>query len=304
MKTIYGINNFKKQQPTVVSVGIFDSVHVGHQKIIKDLIKQASNLRAKPAIVTFNPHPGNVLKGADTVAMLTSLKHRLSLLEALGVEITLVVDFTRSVARLKAEEFIRRFLLNKLSMKMLIIGESFSFGKDMVHTEAALNRIAEKLGFKTRLIKSAKHNSRSISSSLIRHLIERGRLKTASKLLGRPVSILGTVVRGRQRGRVIGFKTANIDPHHETIPPSGVYAVYSKLGNKIYKSVLNIGTRPTFNEKEPTIEAHIFGINRSLYGKDIEICFKKRLRSERRFKDQAHLSRQILKDACLAKKIL
>lgn len=305
MKTIHGIKDLKKQvKPTVISVGVFDSVHIGHQKIIKELISQAAALQAVPGVVTFHPHPARVLESNPTVPMLTSLKHRLSLLEVFGVELCLVVEFDRKIAGLYAEEFIKRFLVNKLNMKMLVAGESFSFGKDKVHTTTALNRIAESLGFKLKAVKPKRIHSRTISSSYIRRLIENGRLKAASRLLGRPVSILGTVVKGRQRGRILGFRTANIDPHHEAIPPSGVYAVYSKLDGKKYKSVLNIGRRPTFDEKEPTIEVHIFGINKNLYGKDIEVCFKRRLRPERKFKNKDHLREQILRDALRAKKIL
>lgn len=305
MKVMHGINNLKKQgQPSVVCVGVFDGVHIGHRKIIKELVNQARLLKANSAVVTFQPHPAKVLKGTTAVAMLASLKHRLRLLEELGVELCLIINFSKDIAGLSATEFIQRFLINKLNMEMLIVGEKFSFGRERMHSPARLKKIAEELEFKLRIVKPVRYHSRIISSSLIRHLIEKGGLKVAAELLGRPVSILGTVVRGKQRGRIVGFKTANIDPHHEAIPPSGVYAAYSRLGINIYKSILNIGTRPTFGEKEPTIEVHMFGINRKLYGKDVEVCFKKRLRPERRFKNKDHLRKQILRDAALAQKIL
>lgn len=305
MKVIHGINNLKRQtSPSLVCVGVFDGVHLGHQNIIKESVKRARFLKAKSVVVTFQPHPAKVLKGADAVAMLTSLKHRLNLLERLEVNLCLIINFNRKIARLSTPEFLQKILINKLNMKMLIVGEKFSFGRERMNSPAGLKKIAQELSFKLRVVRPARYHSRVISSSFIRHFIEKGELKVAARLLGRPVSILGTVVRGRQRGRTIGFKTANIDPHHEAIPPSGVYAAYSKLGRKIYKSVLNIGTRPTFGEKEPTIEVHIFGVNRKLYGKDIEIYFKKRLRPEKRFKDKDCLRKQILKDAALAQQIL
>lgn len=305
MRIVHGINNLKRQtSPSLVCVGVFDGVHLGHQNIIKESVKQASLLKAKSIVVTFQPHPGKVLKGANAVAMLASLKHRLNLLEKLGVNLCLIINFNRKIARLSTPEFLQKILINKLNMKMLIVGEKFSFGRERMHSPAGLKKIAQELSFKLRVVRPARYHSRVISSSFIRYLIEKGKLKVAAKLLGRPVSILGTVVRGKQRGRSIGFKTANIDPHHEAIPSSGVYAAYSKLGKKIYKSVLNIGTRPTFGEKEPTIEVHIFGVSRKLYGKDIEIYFKKRLRPEKRFKDKDHLRKQILKDAALAQQIL
>lgn len=305
MKVIHGINNLQRKTfPSAVCLGVFDGVHLGHQKIIKELVRETRPLKAKPVVVTFQPHPAKVLKGAKAVAMLTSLKHRLNLLERLGIDLCLIINFNRNVARLSSVEFLKKILIDKLNMKMLIVGEKFSFGRERMHSLTRLKKIAQELSFKLKVIKPARHHSRDISSSLIRHLIEKGELKAASKLLGRPVSVLGTVARGRQRGRTIGFKTANIDPHHETIPPSGVYAAYSKLGKKIYKSVLNIGTRPTFGEKESVIEVHIFGINQRLYGQEIEVYFKKRLRPERRFKNKDHLRKQILKDARLAQQIL
>jgi riboflavin kinase/FMN adenylyltransferase len=305
MKVVYGINNLKKQyRPSVVSVGIFDGVHIGHQSIIKELNRQAHALKAEPTVVTFDPHPLKILEDNTAVAMLASLSHRLNLLNTLGIKLCLVIRFNKDFARMGAIEFIKNTLIDKLNMKILIVGENFSFGKERLHSRRELKTIADKLGFKLKVMGPKKHHSRVISSSVIRHLIERGKLNTASRLLGRPVSILGTVIRGRQRGRVVGFRTANIDPHHEAIPPSGVYAVYSRLEGKIYKSVLNIGTRPTFGEKEPSIEVHLFGLNKNLYGKDIEICFKKKLRQERRFRNKEHLRAQIMKDAALAKSIL
>ncbi|NQT90708.1 MAG: bifunctional riboflavin kinase/FAD synthetase [Candidatus Omnitrophica bacterium] len=305
MKIIHGIKNLKRQSgPSVVVVGIFDGVHIGHRKIIEQAVKQAKSLNARPVAVTFDPHPEKILRGRSAVAMLASLKHRLRILDELGIELCLVMNFSRAIARKGALEFMQQVLIRRLNMKMLVVGGNFSFGREKVHTEAALEAISDDLGFDVKIVRPLRHNSRTISSSLIRHLIENGKLRAAAKLLGRPVSILGTVVKGRQRGRTIGFKTANIDPHHEAIPPSGVYSAYSKLGSKRYKSVLNIGIRPTFKEKEPTIEVHLFGIDRRLYGRDIEICFGKRLRSERRFRNKDHLRTQILKDATLAKETL
>jgi riboflavin kinase/FMN adenylyltransferase len=305
MKIIYGIKGLGRlSSPTAVTVGVFDGVHIGHQKIIKELIKESSASGAKSVVVTFYPHPDKVLKGKDAPAMLTSLKHRLHLLASSGVELCLVINFNKRFALMDTLTFSKEILKKRLNIKMLVVGEDFSFGSDRLNTGFALNNIAKRLNFKLAIVKSERFHSKNISSSIIRHLIEKGKLDTAQRLLGRPVSVLGTVVKGRRRGRVIGFKTANINPHHEAIPPSGVYAVYTKVEDKTYKSVLNIGTRPTFGEKEPTIEVHIFGIDRNLYGKDIEIYFKRRLRPEKRFQNKDHLVAQIIKDAEKAKRLL
>ena len=305
MKVLRGYKNIGPQsRRTAVTVGMFDGVHIGHGRIIRVLIRQAKILKSKAVVVTFEPHPSKVLKGEDCVAMISSLRHRLGLFQRMGVDICVVIKFDSAIAGLDSRRFIRDILINKLNMATLVVGKSFSFGSDRLRDKRSLIMLSKRVGFKTVFVQPKIYHKRVISSSYIRHLIEKGSLDIAERLLGRPVSILGTVISGRRRGRVIGFNTANIDPHHEAIPPGGVYAVYSRLDGRVYKSVLNIGTRPTFKEKEPSIEVHIFGIDRDIYGKDIEVLFKKRLRPERRFKDESHLSAQISKDINLARKTL
>jgi len=305
MKIIYGLNNLKEQtKPVAVSVGIFDGLHIGHQLIIKELLLKAKQHKAEPAVITFDPHPLKVLKHKEAVSMLSSLDHRLSLLKELGVKLCIVIKFNKRFANYSAIDFIQKILVKKLKIKILVAGEDFSFGKDTLRTPEALERVAEDMSFKLSVVSLKKTKNRVISSSAIRLLIENGDLKTASKLLARPVSILGTVIKGKRRGRKLGFRTANIDPHHEAIPPSGVYAVYAKLKNNRYKAVLNIGKRPTFNEEDPSIEVHIFGTRRNLYGKDLEISFNKKLRPEIRFNDEESLSEQIKKDTVKAQRIL
>jgi len=304
MKTLYGFKGLKGNiSPSVVTVGVFDGVHIGHKKIITQLLKTAKRDNLKPMVVTFNPHPAKVLKKRGKILMLSSLQHRLRLLKELGVELCVVIEFNKRFLEKDAELFLSDILVKKLDMRKLVIGDKFSFGREQLKSAASLRKISNKLGFRVKVIRSKRYHRAAISSSVIRRLIEKGKLNTASRLLAKPVSVLGTVIHGRKRGRIIGFKTANIDPHHEAIPPSGVYAVYSRVGRSIYKSVLNIGTRPTFNEKDPSIEAHIFDINRNLYGKDIEISFVKKIRPERKFADEDALRRQIIKDSLIAKRL-
>jgi len=305
MKTLYSLKGLKGMiAPSVVTVGVFDGVHIGHKKVITQLLKEAKAYKLKPVVITFDPHPAKLLKQRGRVLMLSSLQHRLRLLEELGVELCVVIDFNRKFIEKDAETFLRGLLVNKLNMEKFVIGDKFSFGRERLRNAMRLRSMSKKLGFQVRIIRSKRYQSAAISSSIIRHLIEKGKLNIASRLLARPVSVLGTVIHGRKRGRIIGFKTANIDPHHEAIPPSGVYAVYSRIGKSIYKSVLNIGTRPTFNEKDPSIEVHIFDINRDLYGKDIEVSFVKRIRSEKKFENEDILRAQIIRDSIIAKRLL
>jgi len=305
MRIIYGIDDLKRRlKPSVVSVGIFDGVHIGHKLIIKELIKKSRSLKAIPTIVTFDPHPVKVLNGKKAISMLSSLEHRLCFLKELGIKCCIVLRFNRKFSKQSSKDFIKNVLIEKLRMKALVIGEDFSFGNDRLNSVIALNEYAKESNFAISVVALKRAKKRIISSSAVRRLIEQGELRQAERLLDKPVSILGTVIKGVQRGRELGFRTANIDPHHEAIPPSGVYAVYVKVDSRRYKAVLNIGKRPTFKESEPSIEVHIFGLNRNLYGKDIVILFHKRLRPEKRFDDQESLSKQIRRDVIRAKKIL
>jgi riboflavin kinase / FMN adenylyltransferase len=305
MKVFYGLENIdKKPKPAVIAVGVFDGLHVGHKKIITSLMRISRDKKLLPVVVTFSPHPDNVLAKRKKTPMLCSLQHRINLLALLGVKACVVLNFDYAFARKTCRAFIEDILVKKLAMKSLVVGERFSFGREAVSGIGYLKEVADRVGFNVHAVSAKRHNRRIISSSVIRSLIEKGRLSMASKLLGRPVSVLGTVIHGRKRGRIIGFNTANIDPHHEAIPPSGVYAAYASLGGKTYKSVVNIGRRPTFFEKDPSIEVHIFGFNRNIYNQDIEVFFIHRLRPERRFKDEVKLRAQIRRDALRAEKML
>lgn len=305
MKIIYGINKIPKNSlPSVVTIGVFDGVHIGHQKVMRELIEQSKRIKAKSVVVTFSPHPEKILKEKSAVSMITSLKHRLHIIESIGIDECLVINFTKAFSKLNGNVFIKNILLKKFNMKNMVVGENFSFGNDNALKGSALERLSKKYCFELNFVKENKRGIRIISSSYIRHLIEKGKLVSASQLLGREFSIYGTVVRGRRRGRIIGFRTANMDLHHEAIPPSGVYAAYAVVDKKRYKAVMNIGTRPTFDEKEPSVEAHLFAVNKSFYGKELEIFPVKRLRAERRFKNKEHLKEQISKDIKSAKAML
>ena len=194
----------------------------------------------------------------------------------------------------------KRILLDKLGARGIYVGENFYFGRGARADAKALRVLSGDFNFKVNIMRPIRKGNRVVSSSLIRRLIMDGRIDEASKLLGRPVSILGTVVRGRRRGRILGYPTANINPHHEAIPPSGVYAVKVNYGGEIFKGVLNIGIRPTFlkrdEEAEPTIEVHILDFDEKIYGEDLEILFVKKIRDEIKFKHREALRRQIRQD--------
>ena len=279
----------KISYPTIVTIGIFDGVHKGHQKILKKVLKEAKASRLKSVVVTFDPHPVKVLSLCAQIPLLMSLDHRIRLIKKMGVDYCLVKKFTKEFSKLSPEEFIKDILVDKLNLKALVTGENFLFGFKEKGCSKLLKKLSKIYDFKFYSTPPLKIGGEYISSTRIRKLIEKGRLGLAKKLLGRPVTILGTVVKGKSLGRELGFPTANIDPHHESIPPAGVYSVDAALGKKIYRGVLNISLHKI-------IEVHILNFNKNIYGRDIEVIFKQKIRNEKKFKTLESLRRQISLD--------
>lgn len=302
MKRIY---NLYKIGRITAAIGIFDGVHLGHQKIFKRLIKEAARSKTKSAVITFHPHPREVLNPATKVPLLTSLKHRLKLISNFGIDFSIVIRFTKSLSRMRADDFIKKVIVSKFAVGTLIVGKNFLFGSDRKGSFSTLEGMSRPYGFRVIGVTPVKMKGTYISSTRIRKAIEKGDLKNASVMLGRPVTILGTVIRGRSLGRLLGFPTANISPHHEAIPPSGVYAANVRLHKRLYRGILNIGTRPTFStDREPTIELHIFNFRKNIYGEDVEIIFRKKIRNEKRFSSVEGLRRQVMKDISMVKRSL
>ena len=294
MKKIYRPYKLRK---AVASIGIFDGVHRGHKKILHKLIMEAKKQNAKSLIITFYPHPRVLLNKDSNVPLLTSLEHRIRLIKDTGVDFLYVIRFTKSFSRMEPDEFIKKILVKGINIKALVVGKNFLFGQKGKGNFSLLSKLSKEYGFRLFGVEPLVMKKSLISSTRIRRAIEKGDLKTASSMLGRPVSILGTVVRGRGIGRKLGFPTANINPHHEAIPPSGVYAVDVIVDRKTCKGILNIGISPTFKKnKESTIELHIFNFRKDIYAKDAEIIFKKKIRNERRFNSIEALRKQIKLD--------
>lgn len=305
MRIIRGTEALKINSPTAVTIGIFDGVHRGHKKILGELKRQVRIIKGKSCIITFEPHPLKVLMPKQAPPMVISTAHKMRLFEEDGADIAVIIRFTKRFASMAPLRFAEEVLKKRLNTKVLLAGENFVLGKGRSGDIAHLKSIGKKLGFKVRSVRPLLSGGDIISSTLIRRLIISGELLRAKRLLGREVSVLGTVVKGEARGRAIGFPTANIDPHHEAIPPSGVYIVRVKLKSKQYRGILNIGFRPTFKKarraEEPTVEVHIFGLNRPIYRKDIEVVFLKRIRDERKFRSRGLLRLRIKKDMATAK---
>ncbi|PIP18766.1 MAG: hypothetical protein COT38_00790 [Candidatus Omnitrophica bacterium CG08_land_8_20_14_0_20_41_16] len=299
MKIIYGVNKIKKFKKPVAAIGVFDGVHRGHKEILESAVRKAREIKGTSIAVTFWPHP-------QKEESVYSLEHRLRLIAELGIDVCVVINFSRHFARIKAQDFIKDILVDKICAEYIYVGRNFKFGKNTGGNLALLNNLGKIYGFKVRSLNIIKARGRPISSTLIRSLIRRGKIEEAQRLLCRPVSILGTVIKGTALGRILGFPTANIDPHQEVIPAAGIYAVRIILGHNKLKGACYIGTRPTIGRenKRTNVEAHIFNFNKNIYGKYLEIQFVKRIRLDKKFANLTSLSKQIRKDVSTVKKIL
>jgi len=296
MKTIYGINKIRRFRKPVVALGVFDGIHLGHRRILKAVADKAKRRKGTSIVVTFWPHP-------QREGSIYSLEHRLRLISEFGIDICIVIRFNKRFSQILAEDFIRDILVNKIGAQYIYVGRNFRFGKQTRGDFETLDKLSHMYNFKLKAFDIIKINNQPISSTYIRRLITRGKLSAAGKLLSRPVSVLGTVIRGTSLASRLGFPTANINPHHEVLPPSGIYAVSVILNQHNFKGVCYIGSKPTFRPGiEKHIEVYIFNFNKNIYGKYLEIQFIKKIRNERKFTSQEALVKQVKKDINLAKR--
>ncbi len=301
MKVIYDSGQNKKFQfrNPVLAIGIFDGLHLGHQYIIKRTVAEAKRIGGTSIVLTFYPHPNHVLKSED-FSLLVSLKHRLKLIEELRVDVCIIVDFTKRFSSLAAEEFVENFIITKIGPLVVFVGADFTFGKNRTGNVDLLKKIGVQCGFKTIRIAPLRILGKIISSTLIRSLIRKGKLNKASSFLGRPVSILDSVIKGEGLGNTLGFPTANVFCVEQALPPPGVYAV--RIISKKIKFLgmaFNLGMLPSFKERKikANLEVHIFNFRKNIYGQEIEVEFYKKIRAVKKFKKPNSLKEQIGHDA-------
>ena len=270
-------------------------MHLGHLAVLKMVVERAKALDVRPVMVTFAGHPKSVLLGNAPPAI-TSLEHRLLLFERSGIDTTLVLSFTEELRELTAEDFVRQVLIEGLGLRELVFGFDSKFGKERDGNPGSLRPLAQELGFAITEVPPTRLSGRAISSTYIREAVALGDLERTRQLLGRPASLLGTVVSGDRRGRTLGFPTANLRLHHELQPPDGVYAALISRREELLPAVVNIGVRPTFADADFQVEAHVLDFEGDLYGEVLEVFLIEHLREERTFADRDSLKLQISQD--------
>ncbi|MGD9819696.1 MAG: bifunctional riboflavin kinase/FAD synthetase [Desulfomonilaceae bacterium] len=297
---------YQKFSSPSVAIGNFDGVHLGHREIISRTVKSAHD-RAKEAVVyTFDPHPRTVLNKAQDVPRINTETEREQILEALGIDVLILAEFTPEYASQTPDEFVENTLVEELGVRSLFVGENYRFGKGRAGNAAMLKKTGHTLGFTVHIVPSVKVDGVVVSSSGIRDLLIAGEIRKANELLGRYFKIGGKVIHGHNRGKKLGFPTANIKPDPKLHPPHGVYAAYCALDsqpNRLMPAVMNIGWNPTFKDRRVSYETHILDFDREIYGERIQVHIVERIRPEMTFSDIEELRRQISKDISVAEEI-
>ncbi|WP_372756971.1 bifunctional riboflavin kinase/FAD synthetase [Mariniflexile sp.] len=298
MSKIKNISAYKSSEPTIVTIGTFDGVHVGHQKIVNRLINFGKQAQLKSVILTFFPHPRMVLQKDSGIKLINTINERGAILDALGLDYLLIKKFTKAFSRLSAEDFVKTILIEKLNAKKVIIGYDHRFGRNRNADINDLKKFGELYGFEVEEISAQDINDVAVSSTKIRKALEEGDITKANAFLGYPFMLTGKVVEGKALGRQIDYPTANIyiEENYKLIPKHGSYIVSSIINKKIVYGMMNIGCNPTVDGDDVTIEVHFFNFNKNIYNKTIQIDLLHRLRDEQKFDSVEALKAQLLQD--------
>ncbi|NLX02469.1 MAG: bifunctional riboflavin kinase/FAD synthetase [Syntrophomonadaceae bacterium] len=299
MQIVREIENFKLGAgPIYLALGNFDGLHKGHQQLINEAVTAARNGNGIAAAFVFEPHPTKVLFPERAPKLLVTAQHKAELMEKLGLDLLIYNSFTLAISKCSPEEFVQNILINKLKIKQAFVGFNYTFGHKGAGTPELLQELGEKYRFGVKVIPPVQVNGQVISSSLIRKALDSGEIKQARAMLGYDPMLEGQVIEGEQRGRTIGFPTANLAVSSElNVPGNGVYAAHAQIKERIYTAVVNIGTKPTFHEEYPiSIEAHLIDFGDDIYGEKMRLYVIDKIRDERRFNNVEELVRQISKD--------
>jgi riboflavin kinase / FMN adenylyltransferase len=303
MKFENEISAIKPRMDMILTIGVFDGVHLGHRYLLNTLKDEAKSRGMLSGVITFRTHPETVTSGSY-IAWLDDLDAKLEKIKELGIDIVVAVEFNEELKKLTPQEFVK-LLQKHLRMKGLIIGPDFALGRNRAGDISQLSELGKELGFTVEAVKPFYLEGEEVKSSLVRQTIAAGDMRKVTRLLGRPFDIVGKVVKGEQRGRKLGFPTINIKVSPEmAAPPNGVYATRTRTGGKTYNSVTDVGTNPTFEGKKRLAETHILDFNGNLTGVKVSVDFIEKMRDEKKFSGAEELVEQIKKDVARAREIL
>ena len=297
MRLFHGTDNAEIQRPTVLTLGVFDGLHLGHQLIMNTVVERARKVGAVPTVITFDPHPRAVLHPESAPPLLQTFDQKIEAFGVLGIEQTIVVRFTTEFSSISAPDFLRDVVKERLHAQEVYLGKGFAFGHNREGNIELLRRLGVELGFVAGEVPEVSFRGRRVSSSKIRELLAKGNVNLARRMLGRPYGVEGRVERGAERGHKLGFPTANLHPQNRVIPKNGVYVTGTLIDGQWRRSVTNVGLRPTFGEAtEPSVETYVMNWDGDLYGDVIRVRFLYRLRDERKFSGIDELKTQIDRD--------
>jgi riboflavin kinase / FMN adenylyltransferase len=301
MRLFHGTDNADIARPTVLTLGVFDGLHLGHQLIMQTVVERARAVGAVPTVITFDPHPREVLHPESAPPLLQTFDQKIEALGVLGIEQTIVIHFDKSFAQIRAQDFLRDAVVERLHAKEVYLGCGFAFGHDREGNIDLLRSVSQSLGFFADEVPEVRLRGCRVSSSRIRELLQQGRVNLARRMLGRPYGVEGRVVRGAERGVTLGFPTANLHPQNRVIPRNGVYVTATLIEGQWRRSVTNVGTRPTFESAAATsVETFVMNYSGDLYGDVVRVRFLYRLRDEQKFGSVDELKSQIACDVCRA----
>ena len=308
MKIYHDFTDFVKVPNAIVTIGTFDGVHQGHRAILSDMVNAAKSIDGETVVITFYPHPRQVLNiDSANLRFITSQEEKIKHLEEIGIDNLIVVNFTKEFSLLPSDAFIRDYVIEKINPAKIVIGYDHHFGNNRTGDFSQLQELASQYNFEVQRIEAHDVENIAVSSTKIRHSLQRGDVEHANLLLGYQYSYVGKVVSGNKIGREIGYRTANLDVKKEfrLIEMPGVYATYVDFEDKVYKSMTYIGNKPTINAgNDENIEVHIFDFDGDIYEKDVKIRFVKRIRDERKFDSLEELKQQITLDEIQIRELL
>jgi riboflavin kinase / FMN adenylyltransferase len=302
MRLFHGTDNAEIQRPTVLTLGVFDGLHLGHQLVMRTVSERARAIGAVPTVITFDPHPRAVLHPESAPPLLQTLDQKVEGFGVLGIEQAIVINFTKSFSLVHAADFLRDVVKERLHAREVYLGRGFAFGHNREGNIDLLRKVSHELGFVADEVPEVQLRHQRVSSSGIRQLLAQGKVNLARRMLGRPYGVEGLVEHGAERGHTLGFPTANLRPRNRVIPRNGVYVTGTLIEGQWRRSLTNVGVRPTFmSDAEPSVETFVMNWDGDLYGDVVRVRFLHRLRDERKFNSIDELKQQIARDASQAR---